>query len=271
MKVTFQIVGILNTTPDSYVDGGRFMTVEHALSQAQKFIDEGVDIIEIGGESTGPHSKDVSAEEELRRVIPVIQAIHAQFPALRLSVDTYKAKVAQEALKAGVTMVNDITAGRGDAALFPIVAQSQASLVLMYSKDTTPRTTIQDKKYEDVVGQIIHFFEERLAVAQAAGIAKERIILDPGLGHFLSSDPSYSFEILANLKRFSVFGCPLFVSPSRKSFLAGPKQLPVKDRLPATIAASAMAVLNGATYIRTHDVGEVKRGCEIAQLLMESK
>ncbi|HLC48880.1 MAG TPA: dihydropteroate synthase [Candidatus Andersenbacteria bacterium] len=270
MKKKVQIVGILNTTPDSYVDSGRFVTIKTAIAQAKKFIDEGVRVVEIGGESTGPTSKNVSLEEELQRTIPIIAAIHDHFPIVQLSIDTYKAPVAKAAIEAGVSMVNDITAGRADKDMFAVIATSGIPYVLMYSKDNTPRTTIENKSYKDVIGHIIHFFEERISSAKKAGIRKDQIILDPGLGHFISSYPKYSFEILANLEKLLVFGCPLFISPSRKSFLAGIENLPVKDRLPATIAASAIAFINGATYIRTHDVAEVKRGCEVAEMIIKS-
>jgi len=263
----FQIVGILNTTPDSYFDGGKFNQVEAAVKRVGEVIDQGADIIDIGGESTGPGSEDVSVEEELNRVIPIIKAVIEEYPDAQISIDTYKSQVAKEAIDAGAMMVNDITAGRGDPDLFKVVADSNAQIVLMYSKDDTARTTVKDQQYDDVVSTIIKFLSERKSAAIDAGIAESRIIVDPGMGHFVSSDPQYSFTILAELERFKELNCPIYVSPSRKSFLAGPKNLPPEDRLPGTIAASALAVTHGVTYIRTHDVSEVRRGCEIAQQL----
>lgn len=271
MTHNFQIVGILNVTPDSYHDGGKYASVERALACAEEMLKQGADIIEIGGESTGPNSKEVTEEEEMDRVLPVIQAIRKAHPQAKLSVDTYRSGIARAALQEGVMMVNDVTAGRRDPQMFRVLKDSQALMVLMYAKDPTPRTTIESKQYEDVVGTIKKFLAERKERAIQEGIAAGRIILDPGLGHFVSSGPKYSFEILARLEEFLDLGCPLFVSPSRKSFLAGSENLKTIDRLPGTIVASALAVLNGAQYIRTHDVLEVKRGCKVALSIRAQK
>ena len=256
MSTPFQIVGVLNVTPDSYFDGGKFNQVEAAVKRVGEMLADGADIIDIGGESTGPGSSDVSVEEELNRVILIIKAVKEEYPEAKISIDTYKSQVAKEAIESGAVMVNDVTAGRGDPELFSVVAPSDVSLVLMYSKDDTARTTIRDQKYDDVVSTIIEFLKERKSAAVDAGIAEDRIVIDPGMGHFVSSDPQYSFSILAELERLKELNCPIYVSPSRKSFLAGQENLPPEDRLPATIAASALAVQNGATYIRTHDVKE---------------
>ena len=260
---SFQIVGVLNVTPDSYHDGGRYTSVEHALLRAEEMLKAGADIIEIGGESTGPNSKEVSEEEEMDRVLPVIQAIRKAHPHAKLSIDTYRSSVAHAAIQEGVMMVNDVTAGRRDPRMFSVVKDSQALLVLMYAKDPTPRTTVDPAQYDDVVLTIKKFLAQRKERAIKEGIAAGRIVLDPGLGHFVSSDPRYSFEILARLEEFADLGCPLFVSPSRKSFLAGSENVKTADRLPGTIAASALAILNGAQYIRTHDPLHVRRGCEV--------
>lgn len=261
--LSFQIVGILNTTPDSYHDGGQFITVDQAVKRAGKMMEEGADIIEIGGESTGPGSQDVLAEEELRRTIPIIEAIRSVHPDAKLSIDTHKAQVAKEAIDRGVIMVNDVTAGRSDPDIFKEVAESNAQIVLMYSKDPTARTSANETQYDDVVGTVKTFLVERKSAAMNAEIPEDRIILDPGMGHFVSSDPQYSFQIIRELGRLADLG-PLFISPSRKSFLAGSENLKTVDRLPGTIVSSALAVINGATYIRTHDVSAIKRGCNIA-------
>lgn len=257
------VVGILNVTPDSYHDGGRFALPKAALERAREMIRGGVDIIEIGGESTGPGSKDVSVDEELSRIVPVLETLRSQVPHVRLSVDTCKAAVAKECLEHGVSMVNDVTAGRFDDAMFSVIASTNAECVLMHSKDSGPRTTIARTEYDDVMGTIRAFLEGRLESAKAAGISADRLIIDPGLGHFVSADPRYSFEIIARLREFDDLA-PVFVSPSRKSFLAGADNLPSAERLPATLAATAAAVLHGARYVRTHDVAETKRACEAA-------
>lgn len=262
-----QIIGVLNVTPDSFYDGGQLPSVESAVARAGQMLADGADILEVGGESTGPGSSEVSADEELRRVVPVIEAIRRTFPDAALSVDTYKSPVALAALERGAIMINDVTAGRGDSTMFATLARfPAASLVLMYAKDPTPRTTIEPRQYDDVISTIKQFLSQRKEAATAAGVAAARITLDPGLGHFVSGDPRYSFEILRRLPELLALGSPLLLSPSRKSFLAGPENLPVAGRLPGTIAASALAVAQGAAFIRTHDVLEVRRGCQIAYL-----
>lgn len=256
------IVGVLNTTPDSYFDGGKYGHIEAAVERAGEMIEEGADILEIGGESTGPGSSDVSAQEEISRTIETIKAIRTAFPDQKLSIDTYKSVVAQQAIEAGVMVVNDITAGRGDPEMFSVIALSDVDYVLMYSKDPTARTTISDQQYDDVVMTISTFLEGAVAQAVAAGIDQSRIIIDPGLGHFVSAIPEYSFTIIDHLQDFAEIA-PVFISPSRKSFLAGPNHLPASQRLSATIKASIDCAKNGATYIRTHDVKEVKDALEI--------
>jgi dihydropteroate synthase len=199
--------------------------------------------------------------EELARVVPAVEAVRKALPNMRIGVDTWKSQVASAALKAGANLINDITAGRGDPAMFAVLAAAGCPCVLMYSKDAGPRTTKHAKQYDDVIATITDFLDERVAAAEKAGIAKRNIIVDPGLGHFVSSDSSYSFTILDHLSAFAAIA-PVLVSPSRKSFLAGPQNLPVADRLPATLAASVTAMRNGASYIRTHDVAETKKALE---------
>ncbi len=266
-----KIIGVLNVTPDSFYDGGNNVSEDAALAQAQIMFDEGADVIEVGGESSGPGASDVSTEEELQRVIPIIHAIHAAHPSIIISVDTYKADVATAAIEAGASMINDVTAGRMDPNLFAVVAKASVPLVLMYSKDPTPRTTKDAIDYHDVVGHISAFLRERKQAAMQAGVAEKNIILDPGLGWFVSAHAKYSFEIIARLREFQTLGSPLLLSPSRKSFLAGSEQLPPQDRLPATIAASAIAALHGASYIRTHDVEAVRRACEVGIVIGKTK
>lgn len=263
-----QIVGVLNVTPDSYFDGGQFNAVDSAIERAGVLLQQGADILDIGGESTGPGSTDVSAEEELQRVMPVIDGILSAFPKAKLSVDTYKSTVAKAAIEEGVFMINDVTAGRGDADMLSVIAGSSVQYVMMFSKDATARTTVDSVQYENVIQAVSDFLLERKQAAMHAGVAADRIIVDPGMGHFLSADAQYSFDVLKDIQKIhDVTGCPVYVSPSRKSFLAGSENLPPADRLPATIVASAVAAKNGATYIRTHDVQEVRRGIETIQVL----
>jgi dihydropteroate synthase len=260
-----RIVGIINATPDSYVASSRAVSMEGVLSKAQQYIDEGADILEIGGESTGPGSPDVSLEEERTRVIDAVKEVRNSFPDMCISVDTWKSSIAKEALSVGADLINDITAGRGDPAMFSVIAKAQCPVVLMYSKDASARTTAVAMQYDDVIQTIHDFLEQRIILAVKAGIDLRQIIVDPGLGHFVSSESKYSYTILDQLRRFTDLG-PVLVSPSRKSFLAGPENLPVSERLPATLSATLTAVKNGASFIRTHDVGATKNALFTAKL-----
>ncbi|MBT3835239.1 dihydropteroate synthase [Candidatus Peribacteria bacterium] len=266
-----QIMGILNVTPDSFYDGGKYNDLENATVRIEEMCEQGANIVDIGGESTGPGSEDISAEEEMGRVIPVIRKVVSgewlvvsdekeedtkqekkiEENHINVSVDTYKSEVARAAIELGVEIINDVTAGRGDEKMFKLIAETGCKYILMHSKDNSPRTTIQQLEYEDVLETIHEFFEDRIREAENSGIKKEQMILDPGLGHFVSSDPKYSWEILNNLEFLHDFGCPILVSPSRKSF--------TEKTLEGTLEATKIAVEHGANIIRTHDVLETKK------------
>ncbi|HLD07637.1 MAG TPA: dihydropteroate synthase [Candidatus Peribacterales bacterium] len=267
-KNSVAVMGILNVTPDSFYDGGKYDAVDRAFKRAEEIIEEGAEIVDIGGESTGPGSENVSMEEELKRVIPVIRAISDPSRrgraatdkqlAVIISVDTYKANVAEAALDAGASIINDVTAGRGDPAMLSLVAERECDYIMMRSKNDSARTTIEEVLYEDVLKTIHEFFEERINSALSAGMNRDQLMLDPGLGHFVSSDPTYSWHILENLEFLSDFGCRVLVSPSRKSFTAEyPGQL-AAERLPLTLKATEIALKHGASIIRAHDVAETK-------------
>lgn len=288
----FGVMGVINVTPDSFSDRGRFYLngradLEKILREAEQMVCDGAFILDIGGESSGPDSKDVSLEEELRRVIPAVEMLRKRWPRRKyeergrlsskkrfkqkdeiaplLSVDTYKVGVARQAVSAGADMVNDVTALRGGGnyatgsddncgkSMAKLIAITGVPIVLMYSKDSTARTTREFVQYDDVVKTIKDFFSERISFAEKSGIRRDQIILDPGMGFFVSGDPKYSFEILERLDEFLEFGCPILVGPSRKSFLGGS----LKDRLPGTIAACQKAVLKGVRILRVHDVAAV--------------
>lgn len=255
---TVRVMGILNVTPDSYYDGGLYASNETMLARARAIVEEGGDIIDIGGESTGPGSRDVSEEEEIQRVVPVIELIKKNLPDAFISVDTYKAEVARRAIDAGASMINDVTAGRGDEEMFSVIAQTGVPYCIMFSKDHTARTTKKETQYKNVVKTIVSFLKDRIKAATKVGIDPKHIILDPGLGHFVSSDPSYSWQVLKHLESFAALA-PVLVSPSRKSFLAGPQNLPPSERLEGTLIATAIALEHDARIIRTHDVGETKK------------
>jgi len=252
------LMGVLNVTPDSFSDGGRYVSVSEAVRACLKMIDDGADMIDIGGEATGPGSREVSLAEELKRVIPVVEQLRLKTDAW-ISVDTWKAQVARLAVKAGADMINDVTALRGDVEMAKVIAELGVPVVLMYSKDPVPRTTLDEKVYVNVVDTVMNFLRERLEYASRFGIAMEKCVLDPGMGAFISMDPKYSLQILKRLKEIVSLGRPVLVGASRKSFIGKVLGLPVGERLEGGLACLAHALMGGAAIIRTHDVKESAR------------
>jgi dihydropteroate synthase len=250
------VMGILNATPDSYWAASRVSSVQAAVDHARRIESAGADWIDVGGESTGPDSSDVLVEEELRRVIPVVEAV-TRAVRIPVSVDTAKAEVARAAVAAGAAMINDVTALRGAPEMADVVAAAGVPVILMYAKDDTTRTTRRAVSYDDVVDTVCEFLLDRVVYARSRGIADARILVDPGLGWFVGADPRYSYEILAGLERVRALGFPVVVGPSRKSFLAydgvHPPR-PVSERLMSTAAAVAIAAWNGAEMVRVHDI-----------------
>lgn len=263
-----KIMGILNVTPDSFstsFDGGALFVggkidPKLVMKKVEAMIDEGADYIDIGGESTGPGSVDVSPKEELARVKPVLDLLKKNkiYKKVKVSVDTYHSTVASAALESGMTMINDVTALRGDPKMASVLAKSKCEIVMMYSKDATARTTREKLSYDDVVKTVISFLEERINFAVAKGISRDRLVLDPGMGAFVSGEPKYSFEILRRLKELQIFGLPILVGTSRKSFLGGK----LDERGESTLASSCVAYINGASFLRVHDVGAARRGLD---------
>ncbi len=242
-------MGILNITPDSFSDGGMYNNMDDAVKRAQKMETEGADIIDIGGESTGYQSKYVTLEEELNRIIPILKKIK-KVTHIPVSVDTYKAKVAEEALMNGADMINDVTAFREDPKILDTVIEHRCPYIMMYSKDKTPRTTMKKKKYKNVTGHIIDFLKKRINTAKKQGLNEDRIILDPGMGMFISAVPKYSYEIIRDLQKITRLGFPLLIGASRKSFLMDT----FESRDEKAKVIHALAFLNGASIIRTHDI-----------------
>lgn len=245
------IMGIINFTPDSFSDGGKFNTLKKAIKEAKKMEAEGADIIDVGGESTGPGSKNVPLKEELQRTIPLIKEIR-KYSQIAISIDTSKAEVAKQALEAGANIVNDITALRGDKNMSAIIKHHKCPIILMYSKDKNARTSKKALKYKDVVKTIENFLKQRIKYAQKSGIKKSQIIIDPGMGGFISTIPKYSFEIISRLHELKKLKQQILIGISRKSFLGGEMQ----GRDEKSAALSAIAYLNGASIIRTHNVKE---------------
>ena len=250
------IMGILNVTPDSFYDGGRYARAEAAVQHALQMVQDGADIVDIGGESTRPGSQPVPEEEELRRVLPVIEAVRGQVD-VPISIDTTKSRVAERALQAGACMVNDISGLGFDPRMAEAVARHGALCCVMHIQGT-PQTMQQNPQYEDVVRDISRYFEERLALAERAGIPRENIWLDPGIG--FGKTVEHNLEILRRLREFTAFGLPILIGTSRKSFIGKILgDLPPEERLEGTAATVAIAIMNGANAVRVHDVREMVR------------
>jgi len=258
---TPRLMGVLNLTPDSFYGGSCYSSVEAAVEKAVEMAGQGADIIDLGGESTRPGSSPVDSEQELRRVIPVVRKISRALPGTLISVDTYKAQVAREALKAGAHIVNDISAGLLDENMLPTVAETGAGYVMMHMRGK-PRTMQLDIEYEDLMAELFSFFRESLERADRAGIDRERIALDPGIG--FGKPPAGNYEIISRLAELAPLGRPLLVGPSRKSFLALAGLESPDERLEGTLAACTVAVLCGADILRVHDIEPVRRAVATA-------
>jgi dihydropteroate synthase len=247
-------MGVVNVTPDSFFDGGRYLDAEAAVAHAVRLVEEGADLLDVGAESTRPGADVVTETEERRRAIPVVTAI-AKAVTVPISIDTSKATVAQAALDGGAVLVNDVTALRGDHAMVDVIARTGSAIVLMHMQGT-PHTMQQAPRYDDVVREISAFFEERIRFAMAHGIMRRQIILDPGIG--FGKLLVHNLTLIAQLQHFMQFECPLLVGVSRKAFLGQLVDRPVQERQWATAAAVAMAVDRGARIIRVHDVRAMK-------------
>ena len=259
------IMGILNVTPDSFSDGGKFYDTGRAVEQVLLMQEDGADIIDIGGESSRPGAKPVPFDVELSRVIPVLKAIIRKIKVI-VSIDTIKASVAEAALSEGAEMVNDVSALRGDPKMAPLLAKQEVPVVLMHMRGTTPQNMQADTQYHNLISEIIEFLQERISFAQMSGIGHSRIIIDPGIG-FGKSIEKDNFTILKHLGKFKSLGKPILVGPSRKAFLGHLLDLPVNDREEATAAAVAVSVVNGANIVRVHDIKKIKRVVQIADAI----
>ena len=247
------VMGILNVTPDSFSDGGDWIDPDRAVRRARTMVREGADIIDVGGESTRPGAEAVPAAEETRRVVPVIRRLADE--GMLVSVDTSKASVARAAFRAGAKILNDVTALRGDPAMARAAARAGVAVILMHMKGT-PRTMQRNPEYGDVVEDILGFFREILRNALRAGIERDKMILDPGIG--FGKSPEHNLEILRRLDEFRSLGRPLAIGTSRKSFIGralGGRR--VDDRVSGTAATVAAAILRGADVVRVHDVREM--------------
>jgi dihydropteroate synthase len=262
------VMGILNVTPDSFSDGGRHRSTSAALRHAREMIAEGADLIDVGGESTRPGADPVPEGEELTRVIPVIRALREE-TNLPLSIDTTKARVAEEALGAGASIVNDVSGGRADRRMLEVVAAAGAGIVLMHRRGT-PRTMQIRPRYRDVVEEVRRFLGARARKARQAGIPAGSISVDPGIG--FGKTLRHNLELLRGIGRLADLGHPVLVGASRKSFLGTILGgAPVEGRLEASIAAAIAAVSAGARIVRVHDVGPTVRALRIVEAIGEAR
>jgi dihydropteroate synthase len=262
-------MGVLNCTPDSFYDGGRYFSHEAAVAHGLRLVEQGADIIDVGGESTRPKgvygegAAPVSVEEEKQRVLPVIAALAKQIQ-IPLSIDTYKAQVAEAAVEAGASLVNDISGFQFDAQMPATVARLGVPVVIMHTKGA-PANMQANPTYENLLDELQLYFERQIESARRAGIAENRMIIDPGLG--FGKRLADNYEIIRRLRELRGLGCPILVGPSRKSFIGKPLDLPPEQRLEGTAAAVAAAVMNGAHLVRVHDVMEMRRAVAIADLI----
>ena len=251
---SFRIMGVINVTPDSFSDGGQYLDSAAAIAHGLELETEGAAILDVGGESTRPGAAPVAEDEELRRVIPVIEGVIAAGSRAQISIDTSKREVAARALASGATFVNDVTAFRGDPEIVTVVAEARAECCLMHMLGT-PRTMQLDPYYDDVVSEVKAFLEERMSFAIAHGIAEDRIVLDPGIG--FGKTVEHNLELLRRLGELVELGRPVVIGTSRKSFLGKITGREVDDRVAATVATNVLAYERGARVFRVHDVAPV--------------
>ena len=257
------IMGIVPVTQDAFSDGGRYMDPARAVAHGQEMAGEGADIIDVGGESTRPGAQPVSADEEMARVLPVIRRLR-EIVSIPISIDTIKAEVARAALGQGADLVNDISALRYDPAMAPLVAAEEVPVVLMHMQGT-PQTMQQNPSYADVVEEVKAFLESRIQFAVKAGVSRERIIIDPGIGFGKNLD--HNLALLRGLAALTALGRPVLVGTSRKTFIGKLLEAGPEERLEGSLAAAVAAALAGANIIRVHDVKEAARAIRIADAL----
>ena len=256
------VMGIINVTPDSFSDGGKYVKIKNAINHAKKMVDDGADIIDVGGESTRPGAKEVSSSEELRRVIPVVESIRLNFPDILISIDTTKSVVAHKAIKAGADIINDVSGLNSDIEMVGVVANLKVPIIIMHMKGN-PKNMQINPKYKNLIGEITSFFEKKIKIATELGINRNLIIIDPGIG--FGKTINHNFEIISKLKEFSKLNLPIMIGPSRKSFIGKTLNLPVKSLIEGTSATITASILNGANIVRVHDVLEMKRVVEISE------
>ncbi len=261
------VMGVLNVTPDSFFDGGRYFDPDRAFERALEIEEEGADLIDIGGESTRPGSDPVEISEEMRRVIPLIEKLNGKI-SIPISIDTKKSEVAEAALQAGASIVNDVSGLRSDPEMISVVAKHKVPVVIMHMKGT-PKNMQNNPSYEDLIGEIYDYLTGTIQMAVKGGIPKEKIIVDPGMGFGKKWEDN--FVILGRLKTFQSLMCPILVGVSRKSFIGWALGLPEEKRLMGTAGAVAASVMNGAHIVRVHDVKEMVQVVRIVDRIKENR
>ena len=260
------IMGILNVTPDSFSDGGKYLEHDRAVEQALALVEAGADILDVGGESTRPGSQAVSAPDEIDRVIPVIEKI-AKWTTVAISIDTTKARVAEAALAAGAAMINDVSALRFDSKMGKVVARAGVPLTVMHMRGVPGTMQSGPIHYDDLMGEVADFLSQAVSRAKAAGIREDQVIVDPGIG--FGKTPEHNLIILNRLSELAVLGRPILVGASRKAFIGKVLGLEVGERLFGTSAAVAAAVLNGADIVRVHDVKPMREVAMVARAIVD--
>jgi dihydropteroate synthase len=261
------MMGIVNVTPDSFSDGGSYSTVDDAVKHATQMVADGADLLDVGGESTRPGSDVVPADDEMHRVVPVIQRLADDLPDLPVSVDTRKPDVARAAIQAGATIVNDVSAGR-DPAMFGVVAESGAGMILMHMKGE-PKTMQDDPTYYDVVAEVRGFLGDRIEAALAAGVDLEQLCVDPGIG--FGKTLAHNLAILHDIRAFHHLHVPVLVGPSRKRFIGTLTGTEVDDRIEGTAGVVAWCAAEGVDVVRVHDVKEMTRVVRVVDAIARAK
>jgi len=261
-------MGVLNVTPDSFSDGGQFNEIDSAILHVDKMLKNGADIIDIGGESTKPGSEPVSANEESKRIVPIIKAIKNEYKDILISVDTYKSSVAKKAIEAGADFVNDISGLTYDDEMISLLAHSDIPVIVMHINGK-PKTMQKNILYSDLISEMKRFFIKQCEYAINSGIKENNIIIDPGIGFGKTFD--HNFTLLKRLKEFEDLGFPILIGPSRKAFIGDVLNLPSNERVEGTIATIVAGILNGANIIRVHDVKEIKRATIVTEKILKAK
>lgn len=254
------IMGILNVTPDSFSDGGKFNEIEAAVKQAKRLVLDGADIIDIGGESTRPGAEYVTEEEEIKRVVPIIQAIKKELD-ITISIDTYKSKTAEEAVKAGADIINDIWGAKYDKNIAKVAAKYNVPIILMHNR--------QEKSYENLMEDVVSDLQESIDIALDAGVKKENIILDPGIGFAKTYEENLA--VMNNCQIIREMGYPVLLGTSRKSMIGLTLNLPVNERVEGTLATTVMGIMKGLEFVRVHDVLENKRVAVMTDAILKAK